>query len=264
MSGFFTVFQAELARRLRSRAFIIGLIFGGVGIAVVTLLPSLIASVAFNEIQNIAVAGPPSLTLPAKSLLRDLTVTIVPTPSKPPTAATLNRLHVGSMLVLSVSGGRLRVIDYAKDPSNVVMATIRGPLLPLDLSLASHQSPERIRQALTFPVEVRTVTARFASASQSQAVHGVAYLLLFLLYMLIVFNSQLVLTSVAEEKTSRIAELLVASVDLSALLAGKILASTVLALIQMAVWIIVGFALNAATGHLPMQGNLGGSISFSG
>ena len=99
---------------------------------------------------------------------------------------------------------------------------------------------------------VRSVT-NFRNATQSASAHETAYLLLLLLYMLIVFNSQLLLTSVAEEKTSRIAELLVSSVDLTILLSAKIAASTVLALLQMAAWFVIiavlgGGIANSTTG----------------
>jgi ABC-2 type transport system permease protein len=56
------------------------------------------------------------------------------------------------------------------------------------------------------------------------------------------------MSSVAEEKTSRIAEMLVASVNPSALLSGKIAASATLAVIQMIIWIAIGFLLGAHPG----------------
>lgn len=258
MQQFATIFNAELMRRLRSRAFVIGLLFGGVGIALVTRLPGLILSVQLGEIHTIAVAGPPSLTLPAQRLLErggEYTVRVVPVPRSAPSLAMLRRWRVGSLLLLSQEGQRLRVAIYATDPDNVQISSLRGPLLPLDLSLRLHRSPAAMLRELAFPITVRSVTARFENAAASAAAHAVAYLLLFLLYMLIVFNSQLVLTSVAEEKTSRVAEVLVATVNLPTLLTAKILASTVLAVLQMATWIVIGGAL-AGGGGSPRFGGI--------
>jgi len=70
----------------------------------------------------------------------------------------------------------------------------------------------------------------------------------------------LLMTSVAEEKTSRIAELLIASVNPSALLAGKIAAAAILGIIQMASWLLVGYALTALSGgnHTGSAGTHGG------
>lgn len=255
---FGTIFTAELLRRLRSRAFVVGLIFGGVGIALVTRLPSLISSIELNEIHSIAVSGPARLVVPAQQLLREnggFAVRVVPE-SGAPSAQTLRRWHVGSLVVLALRGDSLAVTVYATDPDALPLSTIRGPLVPLDLSLRTHRSPAEMRQELYFPVTLHSVTARFSNAAASAAAHAVAYLLLFLLYMLIVFNSQLVLTSVAEEKTSRVAEILVASVNLPTLLWAKILASTVLAILQMATWIVIGGALSG--------GSAGGYGGFSG
>jgi ABC-2 type transport system permease protein len=260
---FGTIYAAELLRRLRSRAFIIGLLFGGLGVALVTWLPTLLASVQFAQMRSVALAGPPGLVSPAKTLLgrsSDFAVRVVPVPASTPTAATLERLHVGSLFELSRRGQRLTVTIYARDPSDVRIAAVRGPLLPLDLALSTHRSPEQLRRQLNFPIAIHSVE-RFTSAAASSAAHTVAFLMLFLLYMLIVFNSQLVLTSVAEEKTSRIAELLVASVDLTALLLAKIAASTTLAMLQMATWMVIGFALSHGT---PAIGGTGTEfVSFS-
>jgi ABC-2 type transport system permease protein len=97
---------------------------------------------------------------------------------------------------------------------------------------------------------VTTIGSKFANSDQAFAARGIAYTLLFFLYMLILLNSQLVMSSVAEEKTSRIAELLIASVDPAALLAGKVLAALTLALLQLVVWAGAGviFGSGAITG----------------
>lgn len=264
MSALRIVFSAELTRRLRSRAFIVGIVFGGLGIALVTRLPVLLTSTTIGEMRHVALAGQPALVKPAQALLGNdggFIVRIVPAPAGAPNAAALRAWHVGSLILLSRDGKDLRVTVYAQDPSEVRLSAIRGALLALDVSLRTHRSPMQLRSELAFPVLVRSVTARFANAAESNTAHGIAYLLLVLLYMLIVFNSQLVLTSVAEEKTSRIAELLVASVDLTTLLAGKILASTALAVLQMAVWIAIGVAL-AGGGSSPSQTSFG-AVSLS-
>ena len=252
MSIFVTVLSAEVLRRLRSRAFVAGLIFGSLSIALITRMPALMASTAFGQEHYTAVAGPAALTGPAKALLEkdgSLSVRIVRESATAPTPAMLAAWHVGSLLELSRTGDRLRVIVYTQDPSEVHLSAIRDALLPLDVSLGTHRSPIQLSSELAFPVSVRSVT-NFRNAAQSASAHETAYLLLILLYMLIVFNSQLLLTSVAEEKTSRIAELLVSSVDLTILLSAKIAASTVLALLQMAAWFVIVAVLGGGIAQL--------------
>ena len=117
---------------------------------------------------------------------------------------------------------------------------VRTDLLPLQVQIAMHTGSKSIAEMLAIPVIIRPIDSKFSSSGEAMAARGIAYTLLFFLYILILGNSQLVMSSVAEEKTSRIAELLVASVDPVALLAGKILASTTLALVQMAAYVSVG------------------------
>ncbi|HYZ15099.1 MAG TPA: ABC transporter permease, partial [Candidatus Acidoferrum sp.] len=59
-----------------------------------------------------------------------------------------------------------------------------------------------------------------------------------------------IMASVAEEKTSRIAELLVATIDPAQLLAAKVLASGATAMIQLAVWIATGLLTASAAAGL--------------
>jgi ABC-2 type transport system permease protein len=67
--------------------------------------------------------------------------------------------------------------------------------------------------------------------------------LIFILYFSIIIASQSVMASVAEEKTSRIAELLVATISPVNLLTAKTLAAAALALLQIGVWVTTALVL---------------------
>lgn len=73
--------------------------------------------------------------------------------------------------------------------------------------------------------------------------HGVASALVMILYIVVLVNSQMLTSSVAEEKTSRIAELLVAAVSPASLLAGKVLATGATGCIQLVLWCAAGFTV---------------------
>jgi ABC-2 type transport system permease protein len=132
----------------------------------------------------------------------------------------------------------------------------------LQLQLVTHRSAGAITKITTIPVIVKPVASKFTSAGQASAARGVAYTLLFLLYLLIIMNSQLVMSSVAEEKTSRIAELLIASVNPIALLTGKILASATLGFLQLAVWIAAAVYLGGGNASQD-AGSSGAALSLS-
>ena len=66
-----------------------------------------------------------------------------------------------------------------------------------------------------------------------------AFTMAFLLYMAIVLYGQAVLRGVLEEKTSRVAEVVVSSVKPETLLAGKVIGVGAVGLTQMAIWVVV-------------------------
>ena len=98
----------------------------------------------------------------------------------------------------------------------------------------------RVAAHVKVTVDVRDVSGRFADAKAADAAKGVAYLFVMLLYVAILLNAQSIMSSVAEEKTSRIAELLVATLDPSQLLAAKILAAAATGFVQLGVWVATG------------------------
>jgi ABC-2 type transport system permease protein len=236
-----TVFVAELLRRIRSRAFLVGLVMGLFALFAITRLPFLIGS-AYAGAKTIVIVANPALGAAAKPLLeRDYNVGAVLAP-QPVTAALLRERGAAAAIALSIgkSGGLQAAID-ARDPSELSVGAIRRDLLPLQFQVVMHRSASEIAAISDIPVTVRTTGSKFSSTAQAQTAQGIAYTLIFFLYVLILGNSQLVTTSVAEEKSSRIAELLVASVEPSSLLAGKVLAGAVLAIVQLGVWMLAGF-----------------------
>jgi ABC-2 type transport system permease protein len=251
LGDFVTVYGAEVARRIRSRPFIIGLLIGVVGVVCFTLLPQLFISMDAASIYRVVLVAEPPLAHRAAGLLRaDFTI-VATVPEQKPDASLLRRYKVAAAIVVSRAGSSLQVAVYAKDPGNVAEGALRRDLIPLALEQETALPPGRIATLLRLPIGVHPVSSRFESSAASDAAHGIGFMLIFLLYIIILFNSQLVMTSVAEEKTTRIAELLVASVDPIALLAGKICAAATLALLQMLVWIAAAVALHGGLSPSP-------------
>jgi len=244
MNEFVTIYSAEVMRRLRSRAFIIGLVVGALGIMLMIRLPSLIESFT-SQSYRVVLAGSPDLISAARPLLKDDYNVAATAPGLTnPTAADLKSRKASLVIVLTHAQRGIRATVYAKDPSSVTTSDL-----------------------LKMPVEVKPLESKFGTAAQADQARVVANILIVLLYILIVLNSQLIMTSVAEEKTSRIAELLVASVSPSTLLAGKIAASATLAILQMALWVAIGFIFGSSATTSSMHATTNASpqaMSFSG
>jgi ABC-2 type transport system permease protein len=236
------VFTAEFTRRVRSRAFLAGTLIGAIGIVLLTLLPALIGGMTSSSANKVVLVGDPTLTAQAKkALARDFdVVATLPRLDQQPTAAYLDAhgKAVG-VAVLGAHPGGLGVTVYARDPSQFRESFGRD-LAPVQIALALGVPPARIEANSKVRVDVHDVSGRFADVAAADAAKGVAYFFVILLYLSILLNAQAIMTSVAEEKTNRIAELLVATIDPSRLLAAKILASAATSFIQLGVWIATG------------------------
>lgn len=250
MNEFITVLSAELTRRLQSRAFRVGLLIGIFAVAALIKAPQLLGGALSHASNAIVLAGPKDLTDRAAPLLtRDYEIEAVTPDTGKPTLEELDaHKKAGAKVSIERGNGALHVTVYARNLSFVKTRNIQTDLLPLNLAAGMHLPESTVTKFLTVPVSVVGLDTKFASAQASDAAQAIAYMLLIFLYISILVNSQLLMTSVAEEKTSRIAELLIASVNPSALLAGKIAAAAILGIIQMASWLVVGYVLSAYGG----------------
>lgn len=248
MNEFVTVYSAEVMRRLRSRAFLVGLVIGAFGIFIMLKLPGFVEGFT-SQSNRIALAGDPAVISAARPLLKkDFHIgAALPGVTQPKASDLESHGKASAVIVLVREPHGLRASIYAKDPGAISTAQLRRDLLPLNIGFSTALSAKQVAALMNMPVDVHPLASKFGTAAQADQARVVANVLIFLLYLLIVLNSQLIMTSVAEEKTSRIAELLVASVNPKALLAGKIAASASLAIVQMVVWVAIGFAVGAHT-----------------
>jgi ABC-2 type transport system permease protein len=236
------VFSAEFTRRIRSRAYLAGTLIGAIGILALTVLPMVVGGMTSSSSKNVVLVGDPVLTGQVKkALARDFEVTtMLPRLDRTPTAAFLDAHGKAvAVAVLTAHSGGLHVTVYARDPSQFRESFGRD-LAPVQIALALGVPPARIEASSKVPVEVHDVSGRFADVAAADAAKGVAYFFVILLYLSILLSAQAIMTSVAEEKTNRIAELLVATIDPARLLAAKILASAATSFIQVGVWITIG------------------------
>lgn len=82
-----------------------------------------------------------------------------------------------------------------------------------------------------------------------------AFAIAFLLYMLIILYGQTILRGVMEEKTTRVAEVVVASVKPDVLLAGKVIGVGAVAVTQMILWVVTSVIMLRLRG--PISERLG-------
>jgi ABC-type Na+ efflux pump permease subunit len=234
------VFQAEFLRKVRSRPYLIGVVLGIVGIFAFTSLPLILSKALLGSGKDIVLVGPAAVTQAASTLLQGdyhVVATEAALPDGAPTIAYLDRHDkAAAVVVLTRDAKGLHATAYARDAGSWRDAFARD-LAPLNIAYATNLSAARVSDLLTVPVAVKSLDSQFADEQAANAARGIAYLLVFMLYLSILLNAQSVMSSVAEEKTSRIAELLVATVSPAQLLAGKILAAGAAGAIQLGLWL---------------------------
>jgi len=238
------IFQTEFVRRIRSRPYIIGTLFGAVGLVLIALLPGLIEHSVGESGKRIVLGGPPALVARAKTLLQK-DYDVVDTTADPPAHPSIGYLDAhgkaAALVVVAAGSSGLHVRLFARD-AGVEHEALGDDLVPLNVALATKLPEGRIDQLLIVPVDTESLDAKFASGAGADAAKGIALAMVTILYLAIILNSQNIMSSVAEEKTSRIAELLVATVAPAKLLAGKILATAASAVLQIVVWIGAAYA----------------------
>lgn len=126
--------------------------------------------------------------------------------------------------------------------------------------LLSHGLTAAQIDQVTAPVDIDT-----SSSGNTALAFGIAYMFFFLMYMVIMLYGMNTARSIIEEKTSRVFEVLLATIKPDELLAGKILGVGAVGVTQVAVWMVAA-ALLASSGmvaHLAGTNSVHGVLSAS-
>lgn len=107
--------------------------------------------------------------------------------------------------------------------------------------------------------EVTTAFLR-GDAERAAVVDAVSFAFVFLFYLATLLFGMQLAASVIEEKQSRIVEIIVAAIPLRQLLVGKIVGNTVLALLQVLLYVAVGMVGAAFTSYKSYAAGIGGPV----
>jgi ABC-type Na+ efflux pump permease subunit len=240
VSEILTVFTAELVRKLRSRVFLFAT---GAGVFAITLLvsvPGFLSQALRTSNDVIVLAGPQPVRSQAAALLGKRDFKIVASVESLPHPVTLPYLNkhskAAAAVAVSVRAGRLHLDVYPRDMAAFDEIQFRD-LIPLNIALATGRSAASVESATRVDRTLHPLDDKFADARSATFARGIAFALVFILYFAIIVASQSVMSAVAEEKTSRIAEILIATISPVNLLTGKTLAAAALAILQIGVWV---------------------------
>jgi ABC-2 type transport system permease protein len=138
--------------------------------------------------------------------------------------------------------GDFRIAHRVKETLKEIITEKRSASLGLDPTILTR---------LQVKLDVRTIKLSTSGEEEDSGflkVFFTAYLFLMMLFFLIVTSGQLLVRSVIEEKSNRIVEVLISSCSPTELMAGKVLGLSALGLTQMGFWALIGFAVSISFG----------------
>lgn len=155
----------------------------------------------------------------------------------------------GLYAVVSITGfddsGNVVVESYSKEPLNVevkgdIKKAVDKAVENHRLSLYGIDGIDEILQNVKSDVSVNSLTLGEDGSAKKDRVEIymiLSYLMSFLIYMFVFMFGNMVMRSVIDEKSSRVVEVLVSSLNSVDLMLGKIIGVALVALTQFAMWI---------------------------
>lgn len=243
----------EVSTRTRTRAFLIG---NGIIISVIAggLILTAVLQGHFGKPPEVALVGPvAALSVPLaqaeKALGFDVHLRQLPTE-----AAARRAVADGDIKVALVQQGAgfVAVTDKRLDPrlENLLAAGIRQYALSVALNRQRIDAARLATDVATRTLKVDAIHPPKPDADQRTAL---AFAAVGLLYMQLLGNGVAVASSVVEEKTSRVVELLLSTIKPLHLLVGKILGVGVVGLAQLSAYAVVGLAVGSLTGLVALS-----------
>lgn len=265
MGKVLVVFKREYLERVRSRWFIVATLLGPVFLAAITILPAALAARTKTSatLANVIVLdatgtdlgarvahslGATAPTSPAPRV-ETLTAEQLPAAQDKATHAVMDHEAQGYLVLdastIAGTGARYagRNATSMTDVQSIT-AMVRQNLLDMRLEKEGID-PGRVATLTAVKLDMKTdkITDKGIEAGGGMSSVIFGYFIAFVLYMMIALYGQTILRGVLEEKTTRVAEIIVSSVKPDVLLAGKILGVGSVALTQVFVWIAGGVAL---------------------
>lgn len=259
MSEVMIVLRREFLERVRSKSFVLGTLLFPVFMAAMWIIPAMMGSGASSRHIVIVDQAPPGVG----EAVRQLLVTPPPAGGEDDDEAVTFTVDRVTQPLDQVKAGligrvqRKEIDGYLYLPPDVVQSsevqyrarnvTNFEVISALRRATSQAVQAERLKAAgldgaqvaaLVKRVEIGTgrITDKGEEGGSAASAFFMAYIVGFLAYMMILLYGMNVLRSVLEEKTNKIAEVIVSSMKANHLMLGKILGVGAVALLQVGVW----------------------------
>ncbi|MFP4557504.1 MAG: ABC transporter permease [Bacteroidales bacterium] len=253
MKKILLVIEREFVTRVRKKSFIVMTILTPILFAALMIVPAVIATMEDTNERNIAVIDETGIfegKIPETEYLKfdfleDVKVDDLQENFKDSNYYAV--LYIGRMVATTPDA----VVLYSdKQPSidvtSHISSSIKNEVESMKLQSYDIENLDEILSNIKTSIRVRTIKwtkSGEAKESSTELAMGLAYILSFLVYMLIFLFGTQVMRGVIEEKNSRIVEVIVSSVRPFQLMMGKILGIASVSIVQITLWIILTFGL---------------------
>lgn len=244
----------EYMNRVKKKSFLLITFLVPILFVVISIVPALIMTVTKEPFKKVAVVDASGIVMP---MLKD-TETIgysdcrgESVDSLKPRLAELGYDAVLSISPLDTVGKTVSAEIYSMKPLGVDMSSninnvIDSAVEDYRISQYGIDDLETIMAAIKSDVRLRSYTIGEGGedkVSESGVYMGVSLVLGMVIYMFITMFSGMVMSSVIEEKSSRVVEVLISSVKSTELMFGKIIGIALVAFTQFLMWIVLTLAI---------------------
>ena len=259
------IIRREYLNKVKKKSFLITTFVVPVLFAAICLLPSLIMFATKEEAKKVAVVDASGIVAPTLDNSATLSFVNCDSLGAEYVKSNLETLCLDAVLVVSGLNEETRSVDadiYSLKPLGVEMAENIGNRINKAVEAYRVESYgieglETIMRDVKSDVKLHSYTLDEEgreNVSESEVYMVVSMLLGIIIYMFIALFGGMVMSSVIEEKSSRVVEVLVSSVKATELMFGKIIGIALVALTQFLLWIVLTVAIVGVVGAVSGEG----------
>lgn len=264
------IIKREYLNRVKKKSFLITTFVVPVLFAAMCMIPSLIMFATKEELKTVAVCDASGIVMPV--LESTETISYADCSDMQLDSVKMNLASLGYDAVLEISP-----LDSAKKTVNAAIYSVK----PLGVDMTENignridyaveeyriesygiEGLDKIMDEVKADVQLRSYTVADdgeAKAAESGVYMIVSLVLGMVIYMFIAVFGGMVMSSVIEEKSSRVVEVLISSVKATELMFGKIIGIAMVALTQFLLWVVLTAAIVGVVGAIAGPSLFGGS-----
>lgn len=253
MNKILLIMQREFMTRVRKKAFIISTLLSPIFFAAIAILPSYLASLEVTDVRTVAIVdntGEFTNVIPSTDYIK--IAYIADTPAEQ-VKGKLDEAGYYALLVIDSTGipNQPALTIYSqKQPAIDVMQhlenTLEKEIETRKLKAYNIENLDKIMADVKTKVTIKSLKiSKTGEEKESNTLiaMAIAYIMSFLMYMMVLITGNQVMQGVIEEKTNRVVEVIVSSVKPFQMMAGKIFGMASVSILQIIIWVVMTAAL---------------------